>query len=130
MPVDPSSTSSRRWRAAALRSSWGSARGAIALPLAQRGVRVRGIDLSPDMVAKLREKPGAESIDVTIGDFATTRVEGSFSLAYVVFNTIVNLTTQERRSPASRTWPRTSSRAGASSSRSASAAAGRSRSST
>jgi SAM-dependent methyltransferase len=69
--------------------------GRIALPLAQRGVHVHGIDLSPDMVAKLREKPGAESIDVTIGDFATTRVERSFALAYVVFNTIVNLTTQE-----------------------------------
>jgi SAM-dependent methyltransferase len=69
--------------------------GRIALPLAQRGMRVHGIDLSPEMVAKLREKPGAESIDVTIGDFATTRVEGSFALAYVVFNTIVNLTTQE-----------------------------------
>jgi SAM-dependent methyltransferase len=69
--------------------------GRVALPLAERGVRVRGIDLSPEMVAKLREKPGAKTIDVAIGDFATTRVEGSFSLAYVVFNTIVNLTTQE-----------------------------------
>jgi hypothetical protein len=47
------------------------------------------------MVAKLREKPGAEEIKVTIGDFATTRVDGTFSLAYVVFNTIGNLTTQD-----------------------------------
>ena len=69
--------------------------GRIALPLAQRGVRVHGIDLSPQMVAKLREKPGAEAIDVTIGDFATTRVEGTFALVYLVFNTIGNLTTQE-----------------------------------
>jgi SAM-dependent methyltransferase len=69
--------------------------GRIALPLTQRGVRVQGIDLSPEMVAKLREKPGAESIDVAIGDFATTWVDGSFALAYVVFNTIINLTTQE-----------------------------------
>ncbi len=68
--------------------------GRIALPLAQRGVRVHGIDLSPEMVAKLREKPGADAIS-GIGDFATTRVEGSFVLAYVVFNTILNLTTQE-----------------------------------
>jgi SAM-dependent methyltransferase len=69
--------------------------GRIALPLSQRGVRVHGIDLSEAMVAKLREKPGAEGIEVTIGDFATTRVDGTFSLAYLVFNTISNLTTQD-----------------------------------
>ena len=69
--------------------------GRIALPLSQRGVRVHGIDLSEAMVAKLREKPGAEQIEVTIGDFATTRVDGAFSLAYLVFNTISNLTTQD-----------------------------------
>jgi SAM-dependent methyltransferase len=55
---------------------------------------VSGIDLSEAMVARLREKAGAERIEVAIGDFATTRVEGTFSLAYVVFNTIGNLTTQ------------------------------------
>ena len=69
--------------------------GRIALPLSQRGVRVHGIDLSPAMVARLRAKPGAELIDVTIGDFATTRVEGTFTLAYLVFNTIMNLTSQD-----------------------------------
>jgi SAM-dependent methyltransferase len=69
--------------------------GRIALPLAERGVQVHGIDLSEAMVSKLQAKPGAERIGVTIGDFATTRVEGSFSLAYLVFNTINNLTTQE-----------------------------------
>jgi SAM-dependent methyltransferase len=69
--------------------------GRIALPLAQRGVQVHGIDLSEAMVAKLRAKPGGEDIGVTIGDFAMTRAEGSFSLAYLVFNTIMNLTTQE-----------------------------------
>ncbi len=69
--------------------------GRIALPLSQRGVRVHGIDLSEAMVAKLREKPRAEAIEVSIGDFATTRVDGSFSLAYLVFNTINNLTTQD-----------------------------------
>jgi SAM-dependent methyltransferase len=69
--------------------------GRIAVPLAARGVPVHGIDLSNAMVARLREKPGSESIDVTIGDFVTTRVDGSFSLVYLVFNTIGNLTTQE-----------------------------------
>jgi SAM-dependent methyltransferase len=71
--------------------------GRLALPLAQRGIRVHGIDLSEAMVARLRTKPGAEDIEVTIGDFATTRVEGTFSLAYLVFNTIMNLTTQDEQ---------------------------------
>ena len=69
--------------------------GRIALPLAQRGVEVHGIDLSPAMVARLRAKPGGDDIPVTIGDFATTRVDGVFTLAYLVFNTIMNLTTQD-----------------------------------
>jgi SAM-dependent methyltransferase len=69
--------------------------GRIALPLATRGVRVHGIDLSPDMVAQLRAKPGGEAIPVAIGDFASTRVDGTFSLAYVVLNTLNNLTTQD-----------------------------------
>src|SRR5215216_2266666 len=69
--------------------------GRIALPLAQRGVRVHGIDLSADMVAQLRAKPGGAAIPVTIGDFATAKVDGAFSLAYVVWNTIMNLTTQD-----------------------------------
>ena len=68
--------------------------GRIALPLAQRGVPVHGIELSKAMVAKLRAKPGGEDIGVTIGDFATTTVDGTFSVAYLVFNTIMNLTTQ------------------------------------
>jgi SAM-dependent methyltransferase len=69
--------------------------GRIALPLAQRGVSVHGIEFSEAMVARLRAKAGAEQIDVTIGDFATTSVEGTFSLAYLVANTIMNLTTQD-----------------------------------
>ena len=69
--------------------------GRIALPLARRGVPVHGIDLSRAMVARLRAKPGGDAIGVTIGDFATTRVDGTFRLAYLVFNTIMNLTTQE-----------------------------------
>jgi SAM-dependent methyltransferase len=69
--------------------------GRIALPLAQRGVPVHGIELSGAMVARLRAKPGGDDIHVTIGDFATATVGGTFSLAYLVFNTIFNLTTQE-----------------------------------
>jgi hypothetical protein len=69
--------------------------GRIAIPLHRRGVPVHGIDLSPQMVAQLRAKPGSDGIGVTVGDFATTIVEGRFSLAYLVFNTIMNLTTQE-----------------------------------
>ena len=76
---------------------FGIGTGRVALPLAQRGVRVQGIDLSEAMVAKLREKPGAERIGTTIGDFATTRVDGTFSLVYLVFNTIGNLTTQDEQ---------------------------------
>jgi SAM-dependent methyltransferase len=69
--------------------------GRIALPLSQRGVPVHGIELSKAMAAKLHEKPGGEDIGVTIGDFSTAKVDGTFSVAYLVFNTIGNLTTQE-----------------------------------
>jgi len=68
--------------------------GRIALPLRRRGVPVHGIELSKAMAARLRSKPGGEEIGVTIGDFATTTVDGTFSVAYLVFNTILNLTTQ------------------------------------
>jgi SAM-dependent methyltransferase len=71
--------------------------GRIALPLSRRGVRVHGIDLSEAMVEKLLGKPGAEEIGVTIGDFASTRVDGVFSLVYLVWNTIGNLTTQDEQ---------------------------------
>ena len=71
--------------------------GRIALPLAQRGVPVHGIEMSKAMVARLREKPGGEEIGVTIGDFSTTTVDGPFAVAYLVFNTIMNLTTQEEQ---------------------------------
>jgi len=69
--------------------------GRIAVPLAERGARVAGVDFSPDMVAQLRQK--TDEIPVTIGDMSTTRVEGTFSLVYVVFNSIFNLRTQERQ---------------------------------
>jgi len=71
--------------------------GRIALPLAERGVAVHGIDLSEAMVAQLRAKPGGDRIPVTIGDFATTKVDGTFTVAYLVFNTINNLTTQDEQ---------------------------------
>jgi SAM-dependent methyltransferase len=69
--------------------------GRIALPLAARGVPVHGIELSRAMAARLHAKPGSEHIGVTIGDFATTTVDATFSVAYLVRNTIMNLTTQE-----------------------------------
>ena len=71
--------------------------GRLALPLSRRGVAVHGIELSPAMVAQLQAKPGADTIGVTIGDFATTRVGGTFRLAYLVRNTIANLTTQDQQ---------------------------------
>ena len=69
--------------------------GRVALPLAARGVPVSGIELSPDMLARLRAKPGARGIEVGEGDLTSARVPGEFSLVYLVFNTIENLTTQE-----------------------------------
>ena len=69
--------------------------GRIALPLAARGVGVHGIELSRAMADRLRAKPGGEAIGVTFGDFTTARAPGTFSVAYLVFNTIMNLTTQD-----------------------------------
>jgi SAM-dependent methyltransferase len=71
--------------------------GRLALPLSRRGIRVHGIELSTAMVAELRASPGAENIGVTIGDFATTRAAGTFRLAYLVRNTITNLTSQDEQ---------------------------------
>jgi SAM-dependent methyltransferase len=71
--------------------------GRIGLPLAARGVAVEGIDLSPDMVAQLREKPGGDGIPVTIGDFSEVPVSGSYRLVYIVFNTFFNLLHQEEQ---------------------------------
>jgi hypothetical protein len=69
--------------------------GRIALPLAERGVPVSGIDSSEAMLARLRAKTGAERVRALVGDMATTRVEGEFSLVFLVFNTIFNLTSQD-----------------------------------
>ena len=76
---------------------FGIGTGRIAVPLAQRGVPVHGIELSNAMAARLRAKPGAQEIGVTIGDFSTTTVDGTFSVAYLVYNTILNLTTQAKQ---------------------------------
>ena len=69
--------------------------GRIALPLAERGVAVVGIDNSAAMLDQLKGKPGADRLEARVGDMATTRVEGEFTLVYLVFNTIFNLTTQD-----------------------------------
>lgn len=71
--------------------------GRVALPLAARGVPVSGIELSPDMVAQLRSKPGGDAIDVVIGDMTTTQVGGVFGLVYLLYNTIGNVETQDRQ---------------------------------
>jgi SAM-dependent methyltransferase len=69
--------------------------GRIALPLAAHGIQVDGIDLSPEMVAKLRAKPGGDQISVSMGDFADVPVAGAYPLIYLVFNTFFNLLTQD-----------------------------------
>ena len=76
---------------------FGVGTGRVAIPLSARGVRVHGIDISEPMLEQLRQKAGSEQIGLTVGDFATTRVDGTFRLAYLVFNTITNLTTQDEQ---------------------------------
>ena len=71
--------------------------GRIALPLSDRGIRVDGIDFSSAMVAKLRTKPGAEKIAITMGNFADVAVPNTYRLIYVVFNTLFNLLTQDEQ---------------------------------
>jgi hypothetical protein len=71
--------------------------GRIALPLNRRGVPVHGIDLSTAMIKRLQAKPGADRIAVTVGDMATTKVEGTFRLVYAVWNTLMNLRTQQEQ---------------------------------
>jgi SAM-dependent methyltransferase len=71
--------------------------GRVALALAERGVMVRGIELSASMIERMRAKPGADAVPVTLGDMTTTRVAGTFELVYLVANTIMNVTTQEEQ---------------------------------
>ena len=77
--------------------------GRLALPLAQRGLEVHGVDASERMVEKLRTKPGGDGIPVTMGDFADVPVEGSYGLIFIAFNTLFALLTQEASCAASRT---------------------------
>jgi SAM-dependent methyltransferase len=74
---------------------FGIGTGRIALPLAERGVRVAGVDSSEAMLARLRAKPGADPIQAALGDFSNTRMEGEYAVVYLVFNTISNLVTQD-----------------------------------
>jgi SAM-dependent methyltransferase len=69
--------------------------GRVALPLSERGIEVRGLELSPHMAEQLLAKPGADAVPVTIGDMTTARVPGTFTLVYLVANTIMNVTTQD-----------------------------------
>ncbi|HLY78334.1 MAG TPA: methyltransferase domain-containing protein [Caulobacteraceae bacterium] len=91
--------------------------GRIALPLAARGLPVSGIEASPEMVAKLREKPGGAAIPVVIGDMAEARAEGAFDLVFLVFNTLFNLTSQAAQVSCFRNAARHTPNAASSSSR-------------
>jgi SAM-dependent methyltransferase len=71
--------------------------GRIALPLAARGIRVDGVDISPAMIAQLRAKPGGDQISVTVGNFADVPVQGTYRLIFIVWNTLFNLLTQEEQ---------------------------------
>ncbi len=85
------------WADGSAALEFGVGTGRVALPLNRRGISVHGIDLSEPMLEELRKKPGSERIALTLGDFARTRIDESFRLAYLVFNTITNLTTQEEQ---------------------------------
>jgi SAM-dependent methyltransferase len=71
--------------------------GRIAIPLRERGVDVVGIDVSEEMVARMRSKPGGEAISVTMGDFADVDVDGRFPLVFLAFNTLFALLSQQRQ---------------------------------
>ena len=71
--------------------------GRVAVPLAARGVRVDGIDISTAMVAQLRAKPGGDQIRVTMGNFADVDVPDHYQLIFVVYNTLFNLLTQDEQ---------------------------------
>lgn len=76
---------------------FGIGTGRIAVPLHERGLDVEGIDLSSSMVERMRRKAGGSDIRVTIGDFASTSMDRTFDLVFLVFNTIMNLTSQEEQ---------------------------------
>lgn len=68
--------------------------GRVALPLAERGCRIEGVEASPLMVEKLRQKPGGHGIPVTIGDMSEVKADGMFDFIFLIFNTLYNLTSQ------------------------------------
>lgn len=71
--------------------------GRVALPLSKRGIPVSAIELSPHMAERMRAKPGADAVPVTIGNITTTRVPGTFALVYLVASTLMNVTTQDEQ---------------------------------
>lgn len=71
--------------------------GRVAIPLAERGIPVSGIELSRPMIDRLRQKVGPDRIPVVHGDMASARIAGEFSLVYLVFNTLANLLTQQEQ---------------------------------
>jgi SAM-dependent methyltransferase len=71
--------------------------GRIALPLIAAGVNVDGIELSPDMVDRMREKPGGDVVDVSMGDMSKVQMGRTYGLVYLVYNTIGNLLTQDEQ---------------------------------
>lgn len=71
--------------------------GRVALPLSERGVEVIGIDISDQMVSRLRAKPGGDQIEVVMGDFADVPVEGEYPVVYLPFNTLFGLLDQDRQ---------------------------------
>jgi SAM-dependent methyltransferase len=95
--VDPAATALAELAGTGPALELGIGTGRPALPLSRRGVHVHGIDQSPPMVEQLKAKPGGGEVGVTIGDFATPRVAGTFTLAYLVRNTITNLTTHDEQ---------------------------------
>lgn len=71
--------------------------GRVAIPLSDAGVRVSGVELSHAMISRLREKAGEDRIPVVQGDMTEAAAGSNFSLAFLVFNTIANLLTQDEQ---------------------------------
>jgi methyltransferase family protein len=82
--------------------------GRIALPLTRAGIRVDGIEQSPHMIDRMREKPGGSAIDVTTGDMSRATTGRTYGLVYLVYNTMATCSPRTARSGASRTPPATS----------------------
>jgi SAM-dependent methyltransferase len=69
--------------------------GRLAIPLAERGIGIHGIEISEQMVERLREKRGGEAVSVVVGDMADVDAPGPFALVYVAASTISSLLTQD-----------------------------------